>query len=82
MIDLKLNRGFTYLKALGGYQQDEKRLIYLVVSPREVQNVKKLIEEIDPNAFVNIIEVHEALGEGFTYKKPKRHLLSIKNNRA
>lgn len=74
MIDLKLDRGFTYLKALGGYKQDEKRIIYLVVSPREIPLVKQLIQQEDPNAFVNIIEVHEALGEGFTYKKKRQHL--------
>lgn len=75
MIDLKLNRGFTYLKALGGYKQDNKRIIYLVVSPREIPTVKQLIFNEDPNAFVTIIEVHEALGEGFTYKKPHRKFI-------
>lgn len=77
MIDLELDRGFTYLKALGGYQQDEKRIIYVVVAPREVPTVKHLIEKEDPNAFVSIIEVHEALGEGFTYKQ-KPHRLFIR----
>lgn len=74
MIDLKLDRGFTYFKALGGYKQDEKRVIYVVVSPREIPLVKQLIEQEDPRAFVNIIEVHEALGEGFTYKQKHTHL--------
>lgn len=75
MIDLKLDRGFTYLKALGGYKQDPKRVIYLVVSPREVPAVKQLIYQEDPNAFVTIFEVHEALGEGFTYKQKRHHFL-------
>ncbi len=74
MIDLELERGFTYLKALGGYQQDEKRIIYVVVAPRELPAIKQLIRKEDPNAFVTIIEVHEALGEGFTYKQ-KHHSL-------
>lgn len=75
MIDLKLDRGFTYLNALGGYKQNEKRVIYLVVSPREVPMVKQLIEQEDPKAFVTIFEVHEALGEGFTYKQKRHHLI-------
>ncbi|EEJ72142.1 YitT family protein [Lactobacillus ultunensis] len=74
MIDLKLDRGFTYLKALGGYKQDEKRVIYVVVSPREIPAIKQLIRNEDPNAFISIIEVHEALGEGFTYKQKRHHL--------
>lgn len=75
MIDLKLNRGFTYLKALGGYQQNEKRVIYVVVAPREIPSIKALIKQGDPHAFVSIIEVNEAMGEGFTYKKPHRFFI-------
>ena len=77
MIDLKLERGFTYFKALGGYKQDEKRVIYVVVAPREIPAIKQLIKQEDPNAFVSILEVHEALGEGFTYKQ-KRHNFFIR----
>lgn len=73
MIDLELERGFTYLNALGGYQEDEKKVIYVVVSPREIPQIKQLIHHEDPNAFVTIFEVHEALGEGFTYKTKKNH---------
>ena len=74
MIDQKLDRGFTYLKALGGYKEEEKRVVYLVVSPREIPAVKQLIYDIDSNAFVTIIDVYEALGEGFTYTQKKRPL--------
>ena len=73
MIDLELERGFTYFKALGGYKQDEKRVIYVVVAPREIPAIKQLIKQEDPNAFVSILEVHEALGEGFTYKQKRHH---------
>lgn len=73
MIDLKLDRGFTYFQALGGYQQDEKKVIYVVVSPREIPAIKQLIRQEDPNAFVSILEVHEAMGEGFTYKQKRHH---------
>lgn len=78
MIDLKLERGFTYFKALGGYKQDEKRVIYVVVAPREIPAIKQLIKQEDPNAFVSILEVHEALGEGFTYKQKRHHFFTRK----
>ncbi len=77
MIDLKLERGFTYFKALGGYRHQDRLVIYVVVSPHEVPTVKQLVEREDPNAFVNVIDVHEALGEGFTYQK-KRWKFSFK----
>lgn len=76
MIDKKLERGFTYLKGYGGYKKDSRPVIYVVVSPREIVTIKNLIESIDPNAFVTVIEVHEALGEGFTYKQKKVKLFS------
>lgn len=75
MIDLKLERGFTYLQGYGGYTKDKKKIIYVVVSPREIPAVKELILHEDPNAFVTILEVHEAMGEGFTYKRKHAHLL-------
>lgn len=77
-IDKKLERGFTYLKGYGGYKKDSRPVIYVVVAPREIATIKNLVETIDPNAFVTIIEVHEALGEGFTYKQKKLKLFSNK----
>lgn len=75
MIDLKLDRGFTYFEARGGYKKAKRPVIYLVVSPREIPAVKELIEQEDPKAFVSVIEVHEAFGEGFTYKQKHHHIL-------
>ena len=73
-IDRQLDRGFTFLNGEGGYQNDEKKIIYCVVSPREISNVRNLILAIDPHAFVTIIDVHEALGQGFSYERKKRHI--------
>ena len=55
MIDLKLDRGFTYLEARGGYKKTKRPVIYLVVSPREIPAVKELIAAEDPKAFVSVI---------------------------
>lgn len=78
MINNKLERGFTYLEGEGGYKKEDRPVIYVVVSPREIATIKHMIEKIDPNAFVTVIEVHEALGEGFTYKQKKVRLFSWK----
>lgn len=43
MIDIKLDRGFTYFEARGGYKKTKRPVIYLVVSPREIPLVKELI---------------------------------------
>ena len=33
---------------------------------------QRIANEIDEKAFVSIINVHEAIGEGFTYAKPSK----------
>ncbi|MBQ6581424.1 MAG: YitT family protein, partial [Alistipes sp.] len=43
-----MERGGTYIKASGMYSKDEKEMIFLVVSRREVAQVQRKIREIDP----------------------------------
>lgn len=60
-----LGRGATLLKATGAYTNNEKNVVLVVISKRQVVTLKKLIKSIDPNAFIIVSDVHEALGEGF-----------------
>lgn len=60
-----LNRGVTLLHGRGGYTGAEKTILYCVVSRSEVNQLKQLVHEADPNAFMVIGNAHEALGEGF-----------------
>lgn len=71
----QLNRGTTFLKAEGGYSRKDKEIVYCVVSPSELHTLKKLVESIDKEAFISVMEVNEAIGEGFTYKRPKKFKL-------
>ena len=61
----KMNRGVTILNAKGGYTKEEKDALLVVVNKREVSTLRKIVKLADPNAFVVITDVHEALGEGF-----------------
>ena len=70
-----LERGTTFLHAEGGFAHDRKQVVYAVVASTEIAYTKRLIEAIDPHAFISILDVHEALGEGFTYQKKRRRLL-------
>lgn len=63
----EIGRGATYLKAEGVYSGKNTKVIYVVLSPIQVQAVKGILAEIDPDAFVSIINVHEVIGSGFTY---------------
>lgn len=63
IVDLK--RGGTYLSGHGMYQNEEKKIIYTVLNRREVSILKDFIKEIDPKAFLTVIDANEILGEGF-----------------
>lgn len=60
-----LNRGGTFLEGKGMYKQDEKKIIFVNVSRREVAILQDFINDIDPNAFVTVIDASEILGKGF-----------------
>ena len=60
-----LNRGGTYLEGKGMYKEDDKKVIFVNVSRREVTLLQDYIHTIDPNAFVTVIDASEILGKGF-----------------
>ena len=45
--------------------QEDKEMIFLVVSRREVAQVERKIKEIDPRAFVVVTNAYDTYGEGF-----------------
>ena len=61
----ELERGATILKGEGFYTGNEKNVLLVVVSKKEVITVKKLVKSIDSNAFIIVTDIFEALGEGF-----------------
>ena len=61
-----LERGCTRLMAEGTYSGKPVGTLLCVVSRTEAPRLKKIVSEIDPDAFVTVCNVHEALGEGFT----------------
>lgn len=62
---LDLDRGGTYLRGEGMYTGNEKQVIYTVVSRREVAILREFISNIDPDAFITVMDAREILGEGF-----------------
>ncbi len=61
----KIPRGSTGLKAKGMYSGEEKEMLFVVISQKEVTKLRHLIWEIDQEAFVTIADVREVLGQGF-----------------
>ena len=60
-----LERGVTILPGTGAYTGAERPVLYCVVTRAEVNQLKTLVREADPAAFMVIGQAHEALGEGF-----------------
>ncbi|GMB09111.1 YitT family protein [Thermolongibacillus altinsuensis] len=61
----KIDRGVTKLSAYGGYTDCERPVLMCVVGQAEFTKLKQLVKNIDPSAFVVVMDAAEVLGEGF-----------------
>ncbi len=60
-----LNRGITSLFAEGEYTHDRKKMLYCIVTSRQMIELKTAIHSIDPGAFITIVDASEVKGKGF-----------------
>ncbi|MBO7609783.1 MAG: YitT family protein [Muribaculaceae bacterium] len=60
-----LQRGGTCLTGSGLYKGNERKMLYVSLDRRDMVKLRSELHNIDPNAFVNIMESSEILGEGF-----------------
>ena len=61
----ELERGVTILQGTGAYTGEDRPVLYCVITRAEVAQLKAIVQEADPQAFIVIGVAHEALGEGF-----------------
>ena len=61
----ELNRGVTAWRAKGMYTGEERWVVYVSLSRSQVQDVRRVALNTDPQAFVVIGQGHAAYGEGF-----------------
>ena len=60
-----LARGVTYLDGMGAFTKEKKRVLYCIVTSKEIAKLKVIVDQIDPSAFLTINEVVEVKGKGF-----------------
>lgn len=72
-ISRKLDRGATFLHGEGAYTGEDKKVVLAVVKKRELADLKELVMETDPKAFMILQEAHQVMGEGFA--RYSRHSL-------
>ena len=58
----EIHRGVTILSGRGGYSEREQRVLYTVVSFREVATLKRIVRSEDPAAFVVVSDTTEVMG--------------------
>lgn len=64
-ITRQLHRGCTILDATGGYTGQPAKVLLVVVRKRQSVAISRIVEEIDPKAFVSNGVVRGVYGEGF-----------------
>ncbi|MBM6506531.1 YitT family protein [Staphylococcus pasteuri] len=64
-IDEQVGRGLTILNGHGYYTREEKDVLYVVITKTQVSRAKKIIRNIDHQAFLVIHDVRDVYGNGF-----------------
>lgn len=65
IIAKELDRGATFLNGQGAYTGQEKKVVLTAVKRQQVAELKRLVVEIDPDAFIIVQDAHQVLGDGF-----------------
>ena len=61
----QLDRGATFLYGQGTYTGKETKVVLTAVKRQQLAELKHLVAEIDPDAFVIVQDAHQVLGDGF-----------------
>lgn len=61
----KLNRGGTILSGRGVYTDQKRDILLCAIRKNEFYKLKKMVHEVDPNAFLIVTDAGEVIGQGF-----------------
>ncbi len=65
-IGSRLDRGATFLHGQGVYSGNATEVVLTAVRKQQLAELKQLVVDIDPNAFIIVQEAHQVLGDGFS----------------
>ncbi|GKU81752.1 YitT family protein [Niallia sp. NCCP-28] len=58
----KLVRGITMIPARGAFSNEERDMMMIVITRYELFDLERIIKEVDPNAFTNIVQTTAIFG--------------------
>src|SRR5699024_1225254 len=61
-IHKNLVRCISIIRAGGAYSNENKNMLYLVITRYELYDLEQIINEVDPNAFTNIVQTSSIFG--------------------
>ena len=67
-----MDRGCTILESRGGYTNQKRDMLMVVVAIDEYQKLINTVHSIDKSAFVIVSDINEIRGRGFTISKDKK----------
>ena len=65
-IGKQLDRGATFLHGEGSFGHTPTKVVLAAVKKQQIAELKELVMEIDPKAFLIVQEAHQVLGDGFS----------------
>ena len=65
-ISEELGRGATFLHGEGTYSGESTKVVLTAVKRQQLAELKALVVEADPDAFIIVQEAHQVLGDGFS----------------
>ncbi len=63
------DRGVTLFDVRGGYQNEPKEMMMVIIEEREITALREMIMEQDEKAFVVVMAASEVMGRGFSLEK-------------
>lgn len=66
----QLERGVTHWEAVGGYTGERRTVVMCTIYRPQVNDLRRIVGEVDPAAFVTIGVTQQVMGSGFTHLSP------------
>lgn len=61
----ELHRGSTFLYGQGSYSHNDTTVVLTAVKKQQLSEMKDIVAQVDPDAFIIVQEAHQVLGDGF-----------------